>query len=88
MIENKVFKHKIGTDPKEDVLIYEENDSEFHLHIYESRTKKYLSIYTSKTESSETWLLVLDEELSLPFCVLKRSDKHLYSIEDLSLIHI
>ena len=82
LIENKVFKHKIGTDPKEDVLIYEENDSEFHLHIYESRTKKYLNIYTSKTESSETWLLDLDDELGQPFCVLKRSDKHLYSIED------
>ena len=82
LIENKVFKHKIGTDPEEDVLIYEENDSEFHLHIYESRTKKYLNIYTSKTESSETWLLDLDDELGQPFCVLKRSDKHLYSIED------
>ena len=82
LIENKVFKHKIGTDPEEDVLIYEENDSEFHLHIYESRTKKYLNIYTSKTESSETWLLDLDDELDQPFCELKRSDKHLYSIED------
>ena len=82
LIENKVFKHKIGTDPKEDILIYEEKDTEFHLHIYESRTKKYLNIYSSKTEASETWLLDLDDENSKPFCVLDRSEKHLYSIED------
>ncbi|MDC0031856.1 S9 family peptidase [Pelagibacteraceae bacterium] len=82
LIENKVFQHKVGTDTKEDILIYEEKDTEFHLHIFESRTKKYLNIYTSKTEASETWLLDLDDENSKPFCVLDRSEKHLYSIED------
>ena len=82
LIENKVFKHKLGTDTKEDILIYEEKDKEFHLHIFESRTKKYLNIYSSKTEASETWLLDLDDENSKPFCVLDRSEKHLYSIED------
>mgnify|MGYP003325654411 FL=1 len=82
LIENKVFKHKVGTDTNEDILIYEEKDTEFHLHIFESRTKKYLNIYSSKTEASETWLLDLDDENSKPFCVLDRSEKHLYSIED------
>ena len=82
LIENKVFRHKVGTDSKEDILIYEEKDTEFHLHIFESRTKKYLNIYSSKTEASETWLLDLDDENSKPFCVLDRSEKHLYSIED------
>ena len=82
LIENKVFKHKLGTDASEDILIYEEQDSEFHLSIYESRTKKYLNIYISKTEASETWLLDLEDETSKPFCVLTRSEKHLYSVED------
>ena len=82
LIENKVFKHKVGTDTNEDILIYEEKDTEFHLHIFESRTKKYLNIYSSKTEASETWLLDLDDENSKPFRVLDRSEKHLYSIED------
>ena len=82
LIENKVFKHKVGTDTNEDILIYEEKDTEFHLHIFESRTKKYLNIYSSKTEASETWLLDLDDENSKPFCVLDRSEKHLYTIED------
>ncbi len=82
LIENKVFKHKLGTDASEDILIYEEKDSEFHLSIYESRTKKYLNIYISKTEASETWLLDLEDETNKPFCVLARSEKHLYSVED------
>ena len=77
-----MFKHKLGTDASEDILIYEEKDSEFHLSIYESRTKKYLNIYISKTEASETWLLDLEDETSKPFCVLTRSEKHLYSVED------
>ena len=82
LIENKVFKHIIGTDQNTDELIYEEKDAEFHLGIYESRTKKYLNIDISKTEASETWLLDLENEGSKPFCVLTRSDKHLYSVED------
>ena len=82
LIENKVYKHKLGTDASEDILIYEEHDTEFHLNIYESRTKKYLYIYISKTEASETWLLDLEDETGKPFCILTRSEKHLYSVED------
>ena len=82
LIENKVFLHKVGTKSNEDVLIYEEKDPEFHLDIHESRTKKYLNICINKTEASETWLLDLDNELSKPFCILTRSDKHIYSVED------
>jgi len=82
LINNKVFKHKIGENQDQDILIYEEKDLEYNLGISKSRLKKYLVIDISKTEASETWLLDLEEKNSYPICFLKRKEGHLYSIEE------
>lgn len=82
LITNKVLKHKIGQSQEEDLVIYEEKDSEFNLSIGKSRSKKYLYIYIGKTESSETLLLDLETQNSELICILPREEKHLYSIED------
>ena len=82
LIENTVYRHNLGDDQNNDQLIYEEKDPQFHISLDQSRTKKYLFIYTNKTESSETWILDLDINNADPICILERSDNHIYSIED------
>lgn len=82
LINNKVFKHKIGDNQDQDILIYEEKDLEYNLGISKSRLKNYLVIDIGKTEASETWLLNLKEKNSYPICFLKRKEGHLYSIEE------
>ena len=73
---------RLGTDQSEDKLIYKEDDNEFNIWLSESRTKKYIYIYIEKTDSSEVWLLDKANPLGNLELVLKRSENHLYSIED------
>ena len=75
LITNSLYFHKLGTNLKKDKLIYKEQDIEFNLSISLSRTKKYLFLQTSKTESNEIWFLNLDDENSKLKCFLKRKKK-------------
>ena len=82
LIQNQIYVHELGTDQSEDKLIYKEDDNEFNIWLSESRTKKYIYIYIEKTDSSEVWLLDKANPLGNLELVLKRSENHLYSIED------
>ena len=82
LISNKVYRHKLGDAQSNDFLVYEEKDDEFNLSISKSRTNKYIYINSGKTESNEIWLIDIENLLENPECVLRRSDKHLYYVED------
>ena len=82
LITNSLFFHKLGTKLKKDELIYRERDKQFNLSFSLSRTKKYLFLETSKTESNEIWFLDLEEKKLHLKCFLKRRNKHLYHIDD------
>ena len=82
LIQNQIYVHQLGTNQSEDKLIYKEDDNEFNIWLSESRTKKYIYIYIEKTDSSEVWLLDKANPLGNLELVLKRSENHLYSIED------
>jgi len=76
----KIFKHVIGTDHKNDELIYHEKDSTFNVHVYKTKSKKYLIIGSESTLSSEYRYLDAgnpDSELKI---LQKREKDHEYSI--------
>ena len=82
LIQNQIYLHKLGTNQDEDKLIYKESDNEFNIWLSESRTKKYVYVYIEKTNSSEVWLMDKSDPLKPLKLVLKRSEDHLYSVED------
>ena len=82
LIQNQIYLHELGTQQSEDKLIYKEGDNEFNIWLSESRTKKYIYIYIEKTNASEVWLMDKSNPLKPIELVLKRSENHLYSIED------
>ena len=82
LITDSLFFHKLGTDNKKDILIFKEKDNQFNLSISLSRTKKYLFLEISKTESNEIWYLDLDCKKSPLKCFLQRKNKHLYYVDD------
>ena len=82
LIQNQIYLHELGTNQSEDKLIYKEGDNEFNIWLSESRTKKYIYIYIEKTNASEVWLMDKSNPLKPIELVLKRSENHLYSIED------
>ncbi len=82
LIANSLFFHKLGTRENKDKLIYKEIDKQFNLSISLSRTKNYLFLQASKTESNEFWYLDLNIEKKELVCFLRRKNKHLYYIDD------
>lgn len=53
----KIFKHKLHTDTKDDVEVYHEEDETFNTFVYKTKSKKYIVIGASSTLSSEYRIL-------------------------------
>lgn len=54
---DKIYKHKLNGDVKDDVLVYHEKDDTFSAFIYKEKSKKYLVIGASSTLTSEFSIL-------------------------------
>ena len=81
LIANQVYAHKIGTSEEEDILLYQEDDQEFLINLYKSRTNKYIYINIEKTNSNEIRLIDAANVLQEPRIAIKRSENHLYTLE-------
>ena len=57
---DRIFKHRMGTNVAEDVLVFEEKDETFSTYIYRSKSKKYLIIGSESTMTSEYQILEAD----------------------------
>ena len=82
----QIYRHIIGTDQSEDVLVYEEKDETFSCFIYKTKSRKYLIIGSSQTLSSEyrfldaenpfgDWQLIHSRENNLKYSVSHFEDK-------------
>jgi len=56
----KVFRHILGTDPKDDVLIYHEKDEAFYADISKSKSKAYIFITLGSNTTTEVRYLGAD----------------------------
>jgi oligopeptidase B len=57
----QVWRHEIGTDIDQDVMMFEETDNRFYMAVGRSKSRKYISIHTELNElTSETLLLRAD----------------------------
>lgn len=56
----KIFRHRLGTSSKDDVLVYEEKDDTFSAFVYKSKSKKYIIIGAYQTLSQEYQVLDAD----------------------------
>lgn len=58
---DKIYKHRLGTDPKQDELVFFEEDETFHTYVYKSKSDKYLIIGSDSTLTSEYRFLDADD---------------------------
>lgn len=56
----QIYKHVLGTSPKDDELVYEEKDETFYTYIYKSKSQKYLIIGSNSTTTSDYKILNAD----------------------------
>lgn len=76
----KIFRHRLGTDPAQDVLIWHEKDNTFSTYVYKTKSKKYIIIGSSQTLSSEYRYLDADDPEGKFKIFQKRERDHEYSI--------
>ena len=77
---NKIYRHQLNSDVKNDILIFEEKDEQFSTGIYKTKSQEYLIIASRSTLTSEMRFLnanTPNEEFQL---FTKREKNHEYSI--------
>ncbi len=78
---SKVFRHRIGADPADDVLIYEEADKGFFVSLGETQSRAFGLISCGDHETSEVHVLDLADPLALPRLVAARAEGVRYEVE-------
>jgi oligopeptidase B len=75
-----IYKHTIGSNTKDDALVYEEKDDTFGVGVYKTKSKKYLVISSYSTLTTEYQILNADTP-NQPFKVFQPRTRGLeYSI--------
>jgi oligopeptidase B len=74
-----IRRHVLGTDPAEDILVYEEPDDSFFLSVEKSQSNAYIFIVSGKSTSSEARFLPADSPIDAePVVIAPRADDELY----------
>lgn len=79
--EFQVYRHVLGTDPKTDQLVYQEDDEKYGVAIGKTITDKYIIISCYSSTTSEMRIIDADKPLNAPKVFLARSKGHLYEID-------
>jgi len=57
----QIYRHTLGTNPEEDVLIFEEKDPTFSAYVWKTRSDKYVMIHSDQTLATEVRFLDADD---------------------------
>ncbi|WP_082773713.1 S9 family peptidase [Hymenobacter sp. PAMC 26628] len=83
LLPYQVYRHTLGTDPKQDALVYEEKDNTFHVGVSRTKSKRYIGIELASSLSSEYRYL----DAGVPAAAFKmlapREPDHLYEVENM-----
>lgn len=76
----QVYRHKLGTSQKDDVLVYEESDPTFYTYISKSKDDSVIYIHHSNTEKTGVTLIDADNPTSESKVFLPIKDGQEYSV--------
>jgi len=81
LLAKRVKRHVLGTDPKQDTLVYEQDDESFYTGVATSKDEKYVLIAAQSTVSTE-WRYARADDPALAFKVfLPRERDHEYQVD-------
>lgn len=80
LLSEKIYRHKLGTEQKADVMVYHEKDPSYYIGVYRSKSDKFIIIYNSSTLSSDYHLLETDKPEGSFRQFAKREATHEYDI--------
>ncbi|MFO7703370.1 MAG: S9 family peptidase [Psychroflexus maritimus] len=78
---NQVFKHQLGSEPKQDKLVFQEDDETFISYVYKTKSKEFIVIGSTSTTTDDYQILNANqpEDNFKPFA--KRKQGVEYNIE-------
>jgi oligopeptidase B len=76
-----VYRHRLGTAGKADVLIYEEKDKGFYVGVDQTQSSRFVTIEAHDHQTTEVYLIDADRPESDPRLVLAREHGHEYAVE-------
>ena len=79
----QVWLHRLGTDPKSDVLIYEESDPTFSVSIGLSRSRKFVLVNINEERTSEFRYLPIDQPTAELKVIEPRRPRVIYEVDHL-----
>ncbi len=81
LLENRIWKHKLGNDQNQDTMVYEEEDKSFYSGVYNSKSGDYVIIHNTSTLTSDYHILQADDPDGDFQQFTPRETPHEYSIE-------
>ncbi|QDK38727.1 S9 family peptidase [Bdellovibrio sp. NC01] len=78
----QVWRHTLGEDVKNDVLVYEEKDAQFFVGVEKSESEDMLYIHTGGKITTEVWYLSAHEPHGHFKCIEPRKEGIEYSVTD------
>jgi len=78
---SRIYRHKLGTDPAGDALVYTEEDVTFSTGISKTKSKKYLVIYSGSTLTNDYRILNANTPEGNFISFSPRERGHEYSID-------
>ena len=76
-----VYRHKVGTPGKADVLVYEEKDSGFYVGVGQTQSSRFVTIEAHDHQTTEVYLIDADRPESAPRLVAPREHGHEYGVD-------
>ncbi|WP_394368792.1 S9 family peptidase [Hymenobacter guriensis] len=83
LLDYQLYRHTLGTDPKQDQLVYEEKDNTFRIGVHRSKSRRYVLLDIGSTMSSEVRYLEAGKPAEALKVFLPREADHLYEVEHL-----
>ncbi|HUW91859.1 MAG TPA: hypothetical protein VMV74_01745, partial [Bacteroidales bacterium] len=80
----KVMKHVLGTPVTEDKMVYDETDETFAVYISKTKSKKYITLVSGQTLTTEIRLIEASNPDGIPVVFEPRKVDHLYSLDHLN----
>ena len=80
LLPYQVYRHKLGDDPANDVLVYEEAETGFYTSVHQGRTGDFIVITLDSTSATEVRLIDARQPDSEPVVFLPRRAKHEYRV--------
>jgi oligopeptidase B len=77
----QIFRHRIGTEPSSDVLVLEELDPKWFVHLKRSRSRAYAIVSIADHDSAECHLIDLADVEAKPKMVERRKPGIRYDVE-------